>query len=120
MSIEHFTEKYCAEVGVVAGRCVSGAMVSSQGGRGYAIVGTLPCGLWVGASNGEMEGWGDDQCAWSVGLYHCDRMLAYLIAGPLADQMRVVAALTDEQARILINHDPAVWVLLPPQIIVCA
>ncbi|WP_378734895.1 hypothetical protein [Nocardia brasiliensis] len=118
MHIERFGEKYYDEILLVTDHCISDAEVDSNGGGGcYAIWGTLPCGLRVGASNGDMEGWGDDQCTWSVGLYHDGAQLAYLIAGSLADQMSIVGTLTVEQARALIDNTPE-SLLLPTQIII--
>ncbi|WP_280445788.1 hypothetical protein [Nocardia brasiliensis] len=118
MLIERFSERYYDEILLVTDHCVSDAGVDTNGGGGcYAIWGMLPCGLRVGASNGDMEGWGDDQCTWSVGLYHHGRQLAYLVAGSLADQLGIVGALTTEQAQALIDSTPE-SLLLPRQIII--
>lgn len=118
MLIKRFSERYRNEILLVTDYCVSDAAVSTNDGGGcYAIWGTLPCGLRVSASNGDMEGWGDDRCTWSLGLYHHGRQLAYLVAGSLADQLGIVGGLSAEQARTLIASTPE-SMLLPRQIII--
>ncbi|WP_405159824.1 hypothetical protein OG203_25610 [Nocardia sp. NBC_01499] len=118
MLIDRFTNIYNDEILLISTYTVDGAEVLSNGGGGsYAIFGLLACGLRVGASNGEMEGWGDHKCTWSVGLYFHGQQLAYLVAGSLNDQMTIAAGLTAEQARLLIEGAPEAM-LLPPQIII--
>lgn len=73
----YYENIYAAEVAAVAAVSVNGAHVENTGSTCYGIFGTLPNGLEVYVSNGEMDGQ-DDGAPFSVGVYLDAAQITYL------------------------------------------